>query len=157
MEPQGRETASLKRSVRKLDHGPNCASRRVGVHTIVCEQRPRSTSQVRTVESNPQLTAFPPAPAAKSTADTRAICERNTAEGAFVLTEPPSCTFRRFLRSGAAIVSSGTSSVSGISADHNPIKPSQPAVRILPRSWLAATSAMGASCKCKVASGVEVV
>ena len=141
----------------ELDQSPNCASRRVGMRTIVCEQRPRSTSQVRTVESNPQLTAFPPTPAANSTADTRAVCERNTAEGAFVLTKSPSCTFRRFFRSGAAIVSSGTSSVSGISADHSPISPSQPAVRILPPSWLAATSAMGASCKYKVASGVEVV
>jgi hypothetical protein len=130
--------------------------------TIVCEQRPCSTSQVRTVESNPQLTAFPPAAAENSTADTRAVCERSTVDGAFVLTEPPppspSCTFRRFLRSGAAVVSSsGTSSVSGILADHNPIRPSQPAVRIFCPSGLDATSAMGASCKCKVASGVEVV
>jgi hypothetical protein len=135
--------------------------RGTALRTIVCEQRPRSTSQVRTVESNPQLTptAFPPVPAENSTADTRAVCERNTVEGAFVLTEPPSscCTFRRFLRSGGAIVSSETSSVSEIVVDHKPIKPSQPAVRIFSPSWLDATSAMGASCKCNVARGVDVV
>jgi hypothetical protein len=144
----------------ELDYTLPCADMD-GVRTIVCEQRPRSRSQVRTVESNPQLTPTaqpPPAPAENSTADTRAVCERNTAEGAFVLTEPPSsCTFRRFLRSGGAIVSSETSSVSGIVVDHNPIKPSQPAVRIFSPSWLDATSATGASCKCNVARGVEVV
>lgn len=125
------------------------------MRTIVCEQRPRSTSQVRTVESNPQLTAFPPSE--NATADTRAVCERSTAEGAFVLTVPPSCTFRLFLRSGAAIVSTGTSSVSGMLVDHSPMSPSQPAVRMFFPSWLDATLATGASCKCSVASGVEVV
>jgi hypothetical protein len=98
------------------------------MRTIVCEQRPRSTSHVRTVESNPQLTAsFPPE---NATADTRAVCERSTAEGAFVLTVPSSCTFRRFLRSGAAIVSGWTSSFSGMLVDHNPMSPSQSAVRM---------------------------
>jgi hypothetical protein len=121
----------------------------------VCEQRPRSTSQVRTVESNPQLTALPPSE--NDTADTRAVCERSIAEGALVFTGPPSSTFRRFLRSGAAIVSKGTSSVSGMFVDHSPMSPSQPAVSILFPSWLDATSATGASCKCNVASGVDVV
>lgn len=127
------------------------------MRTIVCEQRPRSTSQVRTVESNPQLTALPPSE--NDTADTRAVCERSIAEGAFVLafTGPPSSTFRRFLRSGAAIVSRGTSSVSGMLVDHSPMSPSQPAVSILFPSRLDATSATGPSCKCNVASGVDVV
>lgn len=129
---QGRGTASLRlsesewwsvRPPRRVQ-----VERGTVVHTIVCEQRPRSTSQVRTVESNPQLTAFPPSE--NATAETRAVCERNTAEGAFVLVVPPSCTFRLFLRSGAAIVSSGTSSVSGIFVDHSPMSPSQPAVRM---------------------------
>jgi hypothetical protein len=123
--------------------------------TIVCAQRPRSTSHVRTVESNPQLTA--PPPGENLTADTRAVCERSTAEGAFVFTGPPSCTFRRFLRSGAATVSRGTSSVSGMLVDQSPMRPSQPAVRIFSPSRLDATSARGESCKCSAASGVEVV
>ena len=93
----------------------------------------------------------------RSTADTRAVCERSTAEGAFVLTVPPSCTFRLFLRSGAAIVSSGTSSVSGMLVDHSPMSPSQPAVRMFFPSWLDTTPATGVSCKCNVASGVQVV
>lgn len=142
-----------------LDHLVVCERQRgLCVRTIVCEQRLRSTSQVRTVESNPQLTASFPPPA-NSTADTRAVCERSTAEGAFVLItpSPPSCTFRRFLRSGAAFASSGTSSTSGMLVDHSPTSPSQPAVRILCPSGLDATSATGASCKCNVASGVEVV
>ena len=112
-------------------------------------------SHVRMVESNPQLTASPPGD--DLTADTRAVCERSTAEGAFVLTESPSCTLRRFLRSGPATASSGTSSASGILVDHSPISPSQPAVRMCFPSRVDATSAMGASCKCNVASGVEVV
>jgi hypothetical protein len=127
----------------------------MNVRTIVCAQRPRSMSHVRIVESNPQLTASPPSD--DLTADTRAVCERSTIEGAFVLTESPSCTFRRFLRSGPATASSGTSSVSGMLVDHSPMSPSQPAVRICFPSRVDATSAMGESCKCNVASGVEVV
>ena len=132
-----------------------CEKNRWRVRTIVCAQRPRSMSHVRMVESNPQLTASPPGD--DLTADTRAVCERSTAEGAFVLTESPSCTLRRFLRSGPATASSGTSSASGILVDHSPISPSQPAVRMCFPSRVDATSAMGASCKCNVASGVEVV
>ena len=128
------------------------------VRTIVCAQRPRSTSHVRMVESNPQLTASPPMGDEDLTAETRAVCERSTAEGAFVLIEPPpSCTFRRFLRSGPAATSSGTSSASGMPVDHSPMSPSQPAVRMCFPSRVDATSAIGASCKCNVASGVEVV
>ena len=125
------------------------------VRTIVCAQRPRSMSHVRMVESNPQLTASPLSD--DLTADTRAVCERSTIEGAFVLTESPSCTFRRFLRSGPTTASSGTSSVSGMFVDHSPMSPSQPAVRICLPPRVDATSAIGASCKCNVASGVEVV
>ena len=132
----------------------------MGVRTIVCVQRPRSTSHVRMVESNPQLTASPPSGDDDLTADTRAVCERSTVEGAFVLTEPPSswpCTLRRFLRSGPVTASSGTSSASGMLVDHSPMSPSQPAVRMCFPSRVDATSAIGASCKCNVASGVEVV
>lgn len=123
--------------------------------TIVCAQRPRSTSHVRTVESKPQLTA--PPPEENRTADTRAVCDCSTAEGAFVLTELPSCSFRRFLRSGPATVSRGTSSVSGTFVDQSPTRPSQPAVKMFSPSRLDATSATGESCKCSVASGVQVV
>ena len=94
-------------------------------------QRPHSTSHVRMVESNPQLTAFPPPGDDDLTTDTCAVCERCTAEGSFVLPEPPSsCTLRRFLRSGPVTVSSGTSSASGMLVDHSPMSQSQPAVRM---------------------------
>ena len=45
---------------------------------------PFSTSQVCTVESKPQLYAFPGSPVANIAFETRAVCDFRTAIGAFL-------------------------------------------------------------------------
>ena len=138
------ETVCKSGRMPELDHTP---PRGHSVRTIVCEQRPRSMSQVRTVESIPQLTPTRDSPQQQIRGYTRR--ERNTVEGAFVLAKLiSSSTFRRFLRSGAVIVvSSETSSVSGIDVDHNPIKPSHPAARIFSRAVVPAPPPNGTDYK----------
>jgi hypothetical protein len=114
-------------------------------------QTPFSTSQVRTVESQPQLTALPSP--SNVAFETLAVWLLRTFKGAFLLTALSSVTLRRFFRSTPRF-SRGTSSEVGTMVSQNPMSPSQEAVRRCVPAGEAVTLAIGAVCRWRLASGV---
>lgn len=131
---QGKTTDQLSRFQTSPKNGKD--QRR----TIVSTHTPNSASQVRTVESNPQLYARLFEPGAKSALDTRAVWDLSTVVGALRFPRPWSASpaiLRRFLRSEEEAKSNvgATSSWVGIVVSQRPIRWSQDAVRIWEPVW----------------------
>ncbi len=126
--------------------------RTIRERTIVLVQTPFSVSHVRTVESNPALTAVLLSDFTNIALDTRAVWLLRTFRGAFLfgLVSWSSPTLRLFFLSVPS--SKATSSVVGIEVSQNPIRPSLEAVSKYEPDELEVIEVSGAVCKWREAS-----
>jgi hypothetical protein len=119
--------------------------------TKVLTHTPLSTSQVRTVESKPQLYAlpFPGNPVANSAFDTRAVCDFSTAIGAFRFIFKWAVLRRFFLSSPRSGVTWWSS---GIEVFQTPMRPSHEEVRRYEPDTSADMQDNGPVCRCREAT-----